>query len=127
MDSFARATRQPSSLLLVRGPNALRLFTRILYWAMEVTVVALFVVPWQQNVPAAGRVSALDPFDRIQNIAAPVSGRVRTAWVIEGTRVQEGQKLLEIVDLDPAIVTRLDQQRQALESQLAASREKVKV
>lgn len=127
MESTARVARLPSSLLLVRGPDALRLFTRILYGAMAVTVVALFVVPWQQNVPAAGRVSALDPFDRIQNVAAPVSGRVRTAWVIEGTRVEEGAKLLEIVDLDPAIMTRLDQQRQALESQLAASREKVKV
>ena len=127
MESTARVARLPSSLLLVRGPDALRLFTRILYGAMAVTVVALFVVPWQQNVPAAGRVSALDPFDRIQNVAAPVSGRVRTAWVIEGTRVEEGAKLLEIVDLDPAIMTRLDQQRQALKSQLAASREKVKV
>jgi len=52
MESTVRAARQPSSVLLVRGPDALRLFTRILYWAMGVTVVALFVVPWQQNTPA---------------------------------------------------------------------------
>lgn len=122
-----RADRVAASLLLVQGPDALRLFYRILYGAMATTVLALFVVPWQQNVPAAGRVSALDPFDRIQTVAAPVAGRVQKAWVIEGTRVQKGDRLLDIVDLDPEIVTRLEQQRQALESQLAASREKVKV
>jgi adhesin transport system membrane fusion protein len=122
-----KSGRVVSSLLLVQGPDALRLFYRILYGAMVATVLALFIVPWQQNVPAAGRVSALDPFDRIQTVAAPVSGRVQKAWVIEGTRVQEGDRLLDIVDLDPEIVTRLDQQRQALESQLSASRAKVKV
>lgn len=119
--------RQPTSLLLVRGPDALRLFRRILYTAMAATVVALFVVPWQQNVPAAGHVSALDPFDRIQTIAAPVSGRVQQAWVREGTRVEKGDPLLEIVDLDPEMIPRLEQQRQALESQLSAAREKVRV
>jgi membrane fusion protein, adhesin transport system len=127
MESTLARSREPSSLLLVRGPDALRIFTRILYWAMGAALVGLVVVPWQQNVPAAGRVSALDPFDRIQTVAAPVSGRVQKAWVIEGTRVKEGDRLLDIVDLDPEIVERLDQQRQALESQLAAAKEKVSV
>lgn len=119
--------RVASSLQLVQGPDALRLFYRILYGAMGATVLALVIVPWQQNVPAAGRVSALDPFDRIQTVAAPVTGRVQKAWVIEGTRVSEGDRLLDIVDLDPEFIARLDQQRQALENQLAAAREKVKV
>lgn len=127
MESAIARSREPSSLVLVRGPDALRLFTRILYWAMAAVLVGLVVVPWQQNVPAAGRVSALDPFDRIQTVAAPVSGRVQKAWVIEGTRVKEGDRLLDVVDLDPEIVERLDQQRQALESQLAAAKEKVAV
>ncbi|MEZ4281426.1 MAG: HlyD family efflux transporter periplasmic adaptor subunit [Myxococcota bacterium] len=122
-----QSPRVVSSLLLVQGPDALRIFYRILYGAMGATLLALVVVPWQQNVPAAGRVSALDPFDRIQTVASPVSGRVQKAWVIEGTRVQEGDRLLDIVDLDPEIVQRLDQQRAALESQLSASREKVRV
>lgn len=119
--------REASSLLLVRGPDALHLFTRILYGAMAATVAALFIVPWQQNVPAAGHVSALDPFDRIQTVAAPVSGRVLEAWVKEGTRVEEGDPLLEIVDLDPEMIPRLEEQRTALESQLAAAREKVRI
>ena len=102
--------RAPSSLALVQGPDALRTFTRILYFTLAATVLALFLVPWQQNVSAAGHVSALDPFDRIQTIAAPVSGRVLRAWVAEGTRVEEGDRLLEIIDLDPEMVPRLEQQ-----------------
>jgi multidrug resistance efflux pump len=127
IEKALRTARQPSSLLLVRGPDALRLFTRILYFAMGATVLALVIVPWQQNVPAAGHVSALDPFDRIQTIASPVSGRVLKAWVQEGTRVREGDRLLEIVDLDPEMLPRLGQQRDAIESQLDAAQEKVKV
>lgn len=128
MNATMRPTsRQPTSLLLVRGPDALRLFRRILYAGMAATILALFVVPWQQNVPAAGYVSALDPFDRIQTIAAPVSGRVEQAWVREGTRVDKGDPLVEIVDLDPEMIPRLEQQRRALESQLSAAREKVRV
>ena len=61
--------RVASSLQLVQGPDALRLFYRILYGAMGATVLALVVVPWQQNVPAAGRVVGArslrpDPDDR---------------------------------------------------------------
>lgn len=127
IDSPTSRRDEPASLLLVQGPDALRLFVRLVGWAMVAIVVALFVVPWQQNVPAAGRVSALDPFDRIQTVAAPVSGRVKKTWVVEGTRVKEGDRLLEIVDLDPEMVPRLEQQRSALESQLAAAKEKVQV
>jgi multidrug resistance efflux pump len=100
---------------------------RLLILLFLLTILVLVVVPWQQNVPAAGRVSALDPFERIQTIAAPVSGRVRKAWVIEGSRVEKGDRLLEIVDNDPAIQSRLQQKRAALEDQLEAAHEKVRV
>ncbi|MBY0399861.1 HlyD family secretion protein [Myxococcota bacterium] len=126
-DTTAHRDLEASSLLLVRGPDALQIFTRILYLVMGATVLALFIVPWQQNIPASGHVSALDPFDRIQTIAAPVSGRVLKSWVQEGTRVKEGDPLLEIVDLDPEMIPRLGQQREALESQLSAAREKVAI
>jgi multidrug resistance efflux pump len=50
---------------------------------------------------------------------------VRQAWVVEGTRVDEGERILEIVDNDPSILQRLDLQRAALESQLTSTRERV--
>ncbi|MGH0037883.1 MAG: HlyD family secretion protein [Myxococcota bacterium] len=116
-----------SSLQLARAPAALRIFVRLLILLFLLVVLSLIVVPWQQNVPAAGRVSALDPFDRTQTIAAPVSGRVRQAWVAEGSKVAEGDRLLEIVDNDPAILSRLERQREALGAQAGAAEEKVRV
>jgi multidrug resistance efflux pump len=125
LDSSGR--RRLSSLQLARSPDTLRTFVRLLILLSLLAILALLLVPWQQNISAAGRVSALDPFDRIQTVAAPVSGRVRQAWVAEGSRVDRGDRLVEIVDLDPAIVSRLQQQKMALEDQLAAAREKVRV
>lgn len=120
-------SRPAHALALAGSPNALRLLTRILLALVVLTILGLLIVPWQQNVAAAGRVSAFDPFDRIQSIAAPVSGRVKNAWVIEGSRVAEGDRLLEIVDLDPEMTSRLQQQRDALETKLEAARERVLV
>lgn len=116
-----------AALQMVRGPDALRLLVRLLIGLFVAVGFALTFVPWQQNVPASGRVSALDPFDRIQTLAAPVSGRVRVAWVIEGSKVERGDRLLEIVDNDPAILDRLEGQRRALEDQLEAAHEKVRL
>ena len=114
-----------SALHLVDSPRALRVLAWILAIAMAVSLLALTVTPWQQTVLGRGRVVAFAPFDRIQTLAAPVSGRVRRAWVVEGTVVNEGDPILEIVDNDPSILERLDVQRQALESQLASARERV--
>ncbi len=72
--------------------------------------IVLIAVPWQQNVPGAGRVTALDPLDRIQVIPAPVSGRLSKLNVREGTYVTEGQELAVMEDLDPEFSVRLDQQ-----------------
>ena len=72
--------------------------------------VLLTLVPWQQTVPGAGRVTAFDPLDRIQVIPAPVSGRLTKLNVREGTRVKKGQELAVMEDLDPEFSVRLDQQ-----------------
>ncbi len=124
---FGSSRVELSALQLVQSPRALRMFSALVVMILFVAVFALACVPWQQNVRGAGRVVAFDPFDRIQTVAAPVSGRVRQAWVIEGSRVAAGDPLLEIVDNDPSILRRLEEQRAALEAQLDASREKVGV
>jgi multidrug resistance efflux pump len=128
MSATDRITPRPiSAVHLTQSPPALRVFTRLLGGAVVAVVVALFVVPWQQNVPGFGRVVAFDRFDRMQTIAAPVDGRIRQAWVIEGARVEEGDPVLEIVDNDPSILQRLEDQRRALVAQFEAAREKLSV
>ena len=116
-----------NALDLVRGPSALRVLARFLGGIFLALLLALVVVPWQQNIPGTGRVAALAPNDRIQTIAAPVDGRVRHTWVVEGSRVEAGDRLMEIVDNDPSIMERLAAQKSALEGQLASAKERVVV
>ena len=117
----------PTPLHLVRGPSALRTLCILLSVLLVIAAFCLGVVPWQQNIAGTGRVAALTPFDRSQTIAAPVDGRVRQSWVVEGSRVAAGDPLLEIVDNDPAILDRLRSQEDALASQLRSAQERVSV
>lgn len=114
-----------SALHLVETPRALRTLAWLVSALVLAMLIALVVVPWQQTVLGSGRVVAYAPFDRVQTIAAPVDGRVRKAWVIEGSKVVEGDPILEIVDNDPSIMQRLETQRVALEAQLAAATERI--
>ncbi len=82
----------------------------------------LAFVPWQQNVPAAGRVTAVLPLDRIQTIPAPVSGRLVELNVREGSVVQKGDVLAEMEDLDPGFTLRLEQQFQFASDKVTAAR-----
>jgi membrane fusion protein, adhesin transport system len=115
------------ALRSVGGLRTTRILALTLAILMVAFVAALAVVPWQQYIRGSGRVIAFAPYDRMQTVAAPVMGRVRKGWVIEGSRVKEGDPLLEIVDNDPDIVERLQQQRAALAAGLAASQAKVAV
>ena len=116
-----------SALHLVESPRSLRLFAWMVGGVVLLLLVSLIIVPWQQNVAGKGRVVAYEPYDRIQTLAAPVDGRVRQTWVIEGSKVEAGDKIVEIVDNDPSILERLDNQRIALASQLSSAEEQLEV
>lgn len=124
---FLKSSDAVSSLMLVESPSALRILARLLAAVFVVVVLGLIFTPWQQNVAGTGRVVAFAPYDRIQSIAAPVSGRIRNSWVVEGSRVEAGDSLLEIVDNDPAILERLQLQRDALRAQFDAASSKVEI
>jgi multidrug resistance efflux pump len=113
--------------MLVESPSAFRHLAMLLLLMLAVACLVLVATPWQQNVTGTGRVVALAPNDRIQSIAAPVDGRVRQTWVVEGSRVSAGDPLLEIVDNDPAILARLQAQREALLAQFEAAQSKVQI
>lgn len=80
----------------------------------------LATAPWIQNVPSQGRVVAFDPVDRLQVLPAPVTGRVVTVHVREGSRVEAGDPLVEMADLDPLYAMRLDQQAVFAQSKVDA-------
>lgn len=83
--------------------------------------LASFVfVPWQQSVLGTGRVITYDPIHRMQEVDAPISGRIVNIreGLLEGTRVQKGDPLMEIEVIDPML-------RFQLEEQMAATRRKL--
>lgn len=78
-----------------------------------VGIVILSFTPWQQSSTGSGRVTALDPNDRVQYVNAPVSGRINKWFIRDGDEVKIGESIVEIVDNDPNFVDRLKIERDA--------------
>lgn len=109
----------------VRASHMARRLSRILAVILVLFPVLVLLVPWQQNVKGFGRVVAFAPLERQQTIQAPVSGRLINCWVIEGTSVKKGDRLLELEDQDAGLLNRLQQQYEAAQQKRAASMDKV--
>lgn len=87
---------------------------RSLLLLLLVLLFMLLLTPWQQNVRGIGRVVAYIPGDRQQVVGAPVEGRVSRWLVKEGSRVKAGEVIAELLDNDPLLLQRLQNERQAL-------------
>ena len=103
---------------LTRTPRWIRWAGRGLLLFLVVLPFILLFAPWQQTVRGSGRVVAFNPLDRQQAIEAPISGRVTQWWVQEGTRVEQGDPLFEITDIDEFRLQRLQTQLAALQVKL---------
>ena len=80
----------------------------------------MLLVPWQQNLSGLGKVIAYAPLERQQQVEAPINGRIVNWWVQEGSTVVAGDRLLEIRDVDPNLLSRLEQERSAVRGKLDA-------
>ncbi|MEQ9496066.1 MAG: HlyD family efflux transporter periplasmic adaptor subunit [Deltaproteobacteria bacterium] len=89
--------------------------------AMIFLFAALLLAPWQQTASGVGRVVALSPTDRAQVVDAPIKGRVKKWHVVEGSVVKTGDPIVELTDVDPNYVGRLQQQRAAIEARRGAA------
>ncbi|MGE3178840.1 MAG: HlyD family secretion protein [Vicinamibacterales bacterium] len=95
----------------IHAPRAARALARLLIVMLGVGVILLIVTPWQQNIPGAGRVIAFSPEERPQNVEATIDGRIVRWHVQEGQAVKRGDPIVELTDNDPAIMDRLQQER----------------
>ncbi|MFK8014336.1 MAG: efflux RND transporter periplasmic adaptor subunit [Gammaproteobacteria bacterium] len=99
--------------------------SRAIAWALIVMVVTtgLFAtfVPWVQTTSGNGRVTALNPIDRQQEINALVSGRIESWYVKDGDHVSVGDPIVKIVDNDPQLLERLQAQRAQVAAKLDAA------
>lgn len=87
-------------------------------FALIVAAASSLFLPWQQSSSGIGRVIAYAPDERMQNIESAVEGRILRWHVVEGSQVKQGDPIVEIVDIDPNIMERL-------ESELSAATQKV--
>ncbi|MBI5764932.1 MAG: HlyD family efflux transporter periplasmic adaptor subunit [Planctomycetes bacterium] len=99
-------------------------------WAIAIFLCimpfGMLFVPWQQNIKGTGRVQAFAALEREQAIKAPLSGRVVRWRVQEGAHVNAGDPLVEISDIDPNLIGRLQQERNGLQGKYDAAVDKVR-
>ncbi|MFT6232481.1 MAG: multidrug resistance efflux pump [Myxococcota bacterium] len=103
-------------------PLSARRIAMMLLLVLPVVAIGLLAVPWQQSAVGIGSVVAYAPADRTQQVEAPISGRIAEWYVTEGQRVRLGELLVELVDNDPFLETRLIAQRAAAQGGLDAAR-----
>jgi adhesin transport system membrane fusion protein len=112
-------------LRLIRAAPPVRWVAGLLLALFPAALLALLVLPWQQTAPGEGEVIAFNPAEREQSVEAPVKGLIAQWFVQEGEVVEAGQPLVEIRDNDPEYLSRTLEERQRLDEQIDAAREKV--
>ncbi len=100
------------SLRLARSSRTIRRIGIVLFVLLLATISVMGFAPWQQNVTGTGSVLAFAPDQRQQVIESPIKGRI-ARWgddIFENARVEKGQVIVEIQDLDQEYANRLQQQ-----------------
>ncbi len=92
---------------LIASPSYGKNFLKWIGALLIALLVGLVVIPWWQSSGGSGQIVALDPSERIQDIQAPLSGRVSRWRVNDGMYVHKGSPLVDITDNDPDIAQKL--------------------
>ncbi|MEL6869506.1 MAG: HlyD family efflux transporter periplasmic adaptor subunit [Pseudomonadota bacterium] len=111
-----------TTLAAIKTPRVTRIVAWMLILLIVGVVVFLTTVPWIQTTSGGGRVTALNPNDRQQEINALVSGRIQEWFVQDGMQVSIGDPIVKIVDNDPLLLQRLQAERSQVAAKLAAAR-----
>lgn len=111
---------------VVRAAETPRWIAKPSLWLGVMFVMLLFglpLSPWQQAASGLGKVVAFAPVDREQIFEAPVKGRIVEWFVVEGQHVKAGDKIVELEDIDPNYVERLEANRDAAMARVSAAQE----
>jgi len=100
-------------LTKIKTPSIYRNFIRVvIIIAIMITLILCFT-PWIQTSKGVGYITSIDPSKRTQDINAPVEGRINKWYVNDSMFVKKGDKIAEVVDNDPLIIQRLNNELQA--------------
>jgi multidrug efflux pump subunit AcrA (membrane-fusion protein) len=101
------------SLHEINIPKPIKILQKIILITFLLITLILILTPWRQTAPGFGYVIAQDPNYRAQTINAPLNGKIKEWFVKDGSKVQAGDKLVEIVDNDPQIIEKLQAEKDA--------------
>jgi multidrug resistance efflux pump len=116
------------SLRALKTPAAGIMLARWLMVLGFLFLLFLFL-PWQQNIRGTGRVTALNPAHRPQNVQAVIAGQIQQWHVREGDFVKAGDTIVTLREVkekyfDPDFLLRLQEQLAAKKNGLVSKREK---
>lgn len=114
------------ALHLARTPRFARRMSRWLSLGLLVLPFALLLISWTQTIHGVGNVIAFHPVERPQYVVSPIEGRIKKWFVVEGDRVEVGQRIVELVDNDPELERRLHEEERAISDRLAAAEQRVR-
>lgn len=102
---------------------------KVLYTSLSIFVLFILflaITPWQQNAIGRGKVIAYSPTERQYSIHSPITGQVSQWYVNEGDMVKKGEKIVQISDIDPLIIQRLESEKRALQLKILAIEDAIK-
>lgn len=120
-------TEQFKSIDIVKSISTHRFLARVLIILFLLVVSSIVVTPWQQYSTGAGRVIAYAPDERLQSISSPVDGRISKWYVSEGATVKAGDPLVQLSDLDPQIISRLQSELESALQRMQAAKQAVEL
>ncbi len=115
------------TLSSIRVPGIASTLAGMLAFTILAVTAFLFFVPWVQTAYGQGRITTLDPADRLQNISALVPGRVERWYVKEGDVVKAGDPIARIIDNDPSLLDRIEAERAEALAEIAAAEQAVRI
>ncbi len=74
-------------------------------------------IPWWQTSSGNGKIIGYNQEDRVQDITSVVSGRVAKWYINDGQAVKKGDKIAEIIDNDPELINKLNEEFLSINSQ----------
>jgi len=109
------------SLRRVREEPSIRRSFRRVSLVSVLSVVAMAFAPFMQTSTGVGQLIAYAPNQRTQEIGTPLDGRVAKWFVQEGNRVKKGDPLVEVRDIDPDILGKIQREYQAAKARKSAA------
>ncbi|MEL6506019.1 MAG: efflux RND transporter periplasmic adaptor subunit [Pseudomonadota bacterium] len=111
-----------TTLSSIKTPKLISAIAYLLIGGAALAIAFLILAPWVQTTSGSGIVTALNPGDRVQDINALVSGRIDEWFVRDGSKVKAGDPIVRIMDNDPNLIERLNDERQQVIAKLDAAK-----